>query len=156
MMPTGEPTDMTLLVPFDGTELSEAALEHATAFAEFRGEDVVALTVVPDEPEYALSRNWLDPNEPFDPEAIAERFEARVADIAPGAEFRYEIPEDVSSMASITTDIIRTIRAVAHEVDASVIVIGSENAGRVSTPVSSVGAPVSEDPSYDVYIIRHA
>ena len=58
---------MTLLVPFDGSELSEAALERATEFAEFSGEDVVALTVVPDEPEYALSRNWLDPTEPFDP-----------------------------------------------------------------------------------------
>ena len=59
-------------------------------------------------------------------------------------------------MASITTDVIRTIRAVAHELDVSVIFIGSENAGRVSTPVSSVGAPVSEDPGYDVYISRHA
>ena len=147
---------MTLLVPFDGTELSAAAVERATELAEFRGEDVVALTVVPNDPEYALSRNWVDPNEPFDPDAIAERFGDRVADIAPRAEYRYEIPDDVSSMASITTDITRTIRAVANELDVSVIFIGSENAGRVSTPVSSVGAPVSEDPSYDVYIIRHA
>jgi len=146
---------MTLLVPFDGSELSEAALERATEFAEFSGEDVLALTVVPDEPEYALSRGWLDAEEPFDQDAIAERLRERVADIAPGADFRYEVPEDVSSMASCTTDVIRTIRAVAHEVEASVIFIGSENAGRVSAPVSSVGAPVSEDPSYDVYIIRH-
>ena len=147
---------MTLLVPFDGSDLSEAALERATEFAEFRGEDVLALTVVPDEPEYALSRGWLDPADPFDPDAIAERFRGRVAELAPEATFRYEIPENVSSMASITTDVIRTIRAVAHDVGASVIFIGSENAGRVSSPVSSVGAPVSEDQSYDVYIIRHA
>jgi len=146
---------MTLLVPFDGSELSVAALARATDFAEFTGENVLALTVVPDDPEYALSRNWLGPEDPFDPEAIAERLGKRVADIAPKAEFRYEIPEEVSSMASITTDVIRTIRAVANEVGASVIFIGSENAGRVSSPVSSVGAPVSEDPSYDVYIIRH-
>jgi nucleotide-binding universal stress UspA family protein len=65
---------MTLLVPFDGSDLSEAALERATEFAEFRGEDVLALTVVPDEPEYALSRGWLDPADPFDPDAIAERY----------------------------------------------------------------------------------
>ncbi|WP_262180313.1 universal stress protein [Haloarcula laminariae] len=147
---------MTLLVPFDGSELSEAALERATEFAEFTGEDVLALTVVPDQPEYALSRNWVDAEEPFDPGAVAERFRERVADIAPEAEFRYEVPEDVSSMASITTDVTRTIRAVAHDVGASVVFIGSENAGRVSSPVSSVGAPVSEDPGYDVYIIRHA
>ncbi len=147
---------MTLLVPFDGSELSEAALERATEFAEFTGEDVLALTVVPDEVEYALSRNWVDAEEPFDPDAIAERLRERVADIAPGADFRYEVPEDVSSMASCTTDVVRTIRTVAHAVDASVVFIGSENAGRVSSPVSSVGAPVSEDPSYDVYITRHA
>jgi hypothetical protein len=36
------------------------------------------------------------------------------------------------------------------------VFIGSENAGRVSTPVCSVGAPVSEDPRYDVHIVRHA
>jgi nucleotide-binding universal stress UspA family protein len=147
---------MTLLVPFDGSELSEAALERATEFADFTGENVVALTVIPDESEYALSRNWLDAEDPFNPDAIAERFRERVADIAPEADFRYEVPEDVSSMASITTDVIRTIRAAAHDVEASVIFIGSENAGRVSSPVSSVGAPVSEDPGYDVYIIRHA
>ncbi len=147
---------MTLLVPFDGSELSEAALERATDFAEFTGEDVLALTVVPDQPEYALSRNWVDAEDPFDPDIVAERFRERVADIAPEAKFRHEVPEDVSSMASITTDVTRTIRAVAHDVDASVVFIGSENAGRVSSPVSSVGAPVSEDPGYDVYIIRHA
>jgi len=147
---------MTLLVPFDGSELSQAALERAVEFAEFRGEDVVALTVIPEDPEYALSRSWVDPEEPFDPDAIADRFRERVAEIAPEATFRHETPEDISSMASITTDVIRTIRRVAHEVDASVIFVGSENAGRVTSPVSSVGAPVSEDPSYDVYIIRHA
>jgi len=146
---------MTLLVPFDGSELSEAALERATEFADFTGEGVLALTVVPDDPEYALSRNWLGPEDPFGPDAIAERLGERVADIAPEADFRYEVPEEVSSMASLTTDVIRTIRAVAHEVEASVIFVGSENAGRVSSPVSSVGSPVSEDPSYDVYIIRH-
>ena len=147
---------MTLLVPFDGSELSRAALERAVEFAEFRGEDVVALTVIPEDPEYALSRNWLDPSDPFDPDAIADRFGERVAELAPEATFRHEVPEDISSMASITTDVIRTIRRVAHEVDASVVFVGSENAGRVTTPVSSVGAPVSEDPGYDVYIIRHA
>jgi nucleotide-binding universal stress UspA family protein len=147
---------MTLLVPFDGSDLSKAALERATEFATFRDEQVVALTIIPDEPEYALSRNWIAADEPFDPDAIADRLADRVTEIAPSAEFRYEIPEDISSMASITTDVIRTVRAVAHEIDASVIFIGSENAGRVSTPVSSVGAPISEDPRYDVYIIRHA
>ncbi|GGN93283.1 MULTISPECIES: universal stress protein [Haloarcula] len=147
---------MVLLVPFDGSELSQAALERATEFSEYTGEDVLALVVIPDEPDYALERNWLNPNDPFDPDDIADTLRERVAEIAPEAEFRAEVPEDVSSMASITTDVVRTIRSVAHDVDASIVFVGSENAGRVSTPVSSVGAPVSEDPRYDIHIVRHA
>jgi len=147
---------MTLLVPFDGSDLSKAALERATEFSEFSGEDVIVLTVIPEEPEYALERNWLDANDPFDPAVIADRLREEIAEIAPDADYRYEIPENISSMASITTDVIRTVRKVAHEVSASIVFIGSENAGRVSSPVFSVGAPVSEDPQYDVHIVRHA
>ncbi|MFB6309023.1 MAG: universal stress protein [Haloarculaceae archaeon] len=147
---------MVLLVPFDGSELSQAALERASEFSEYTDEAVLALTVVPEEPEYAIERGWLQPDEPFDPEDIAERLRMQATEIAPDAEFRYEVPDDVSDMASCTTDIVRTIRQVASEVDASIVFVGSENAGRVSTPVSSVGAPVSEDPQYDVHIVRHA
>ena len=147
---------MTLLVPYDGSDLSKAALERATEFSEFSDEGVVVLTVIPDAPDYALERNWLDADDPFDPEVIAERLGEQVAEIAPDATYRYEVPENISSMASITTDVIRTVRTVAHEISASIVFIGSENAGRVSSPVFSVGAPVSEDPQYDVHIVRHA
>ena len=147
---------MVLLVPFDGSDLSVAALRRAAEFAEYTGESVLALSIVPEEPEYAIERGWIDAGDAYDPEAIGEQRRSQVESIAPDAEFRCEIPEDVSSMASVTTDVVRTIREVAHEVGASIVFIGSENAGRVSTPVSSVGAPVSEDPGYDVHIVRHA
>jgi nucleotide-binding universal stress UspA family protein len=147
---------MVLLVPFDGSSLSKTALERAAEFSEYRGEEVVVLSVIPDSVEHALDRDWLDPEETFNIEKIAEKLAEQAADTAPDARFRYEIPDDVSSMASNTTDVVRTIRTVANEEDASIIFIGSENAGRVSTPVTSVGAPVSEDPQYDVHIIRHA
>jgi len=62
----------------------------------------------------------------------------------------------VASTASITVDVVRTIRDVAVEVDADIIFLGSENAGRVSTPITSVGRPLSDDPRYDVHIVRHA
>ena len=117
---------MTYLVPFDGSPLAEAALARAVEFAA------------------ALE------------EEVADRLRSQVAEIAPDATFRCEHPEDVSSVASVTTDVVRTIRVVAQEVGASIVFIGSENAGRVSTPVCSVGAPVSEDPRYDVHIVRHA
>jgi hypothetical protein len=65
------------------------------------------------------------------------------------------VSDSISSVASVTTDVVRTIRSVAQEVGATIVFIGSENAGRVSTPVTSVGAPVSADPRYDVHIVRH-
>jgi nucleotide-binding universal stress UspA family protein len=146
---------MVMLVPYDGSPLSKAALERAAEFAEYTGKPVLALSVVPEEPSFALDRGWIEPDEAFDVDVIAERLAAEVHEIAPDAEVRCEVPEDVSSMASVTMDVVRTIRSVAEEVDASIVFIGSENAGRVSTPVSSVGAPVSEDPQYDVHIVRH-
>ncbi|WP_018257736.1 universal stress protein [Halomicrobium katesii] len=147
---------MVLLVPFDGSDLAQTALERAVEFSEYTHEDVLVLSVIPDDGEYAVERGWVDAPEAYDPDAVAARFESLVADIVPDAEFRVETPEDVSSMADVTTDVVRTIREVSHEVDASIVFIGSENAGRVSTPVCSVGAPLSEDPTYDVHIVRHA
>jgi nucleotide-binding universal stress UspA family protein len=147
---------MTLLVPFDGSELAQTALERAVEFSEYTGEDILVLSVLPDDADYAVERGWVDAGDAYDPAAVAERFESLVADIAPSATFRAETPADVSSMADVTTDVVRTIREVSHEIGATIVFIGSENAGRVSTPVCSVGAPLSEDPDYDVHIVRHA
>jgi nucleotide-binding universal stress UspA family protein len=146
---------MVLLVPFDGSPLSEAALERATEFADYRDERITALSVIPDDGEYARDRGWIDADETFDIEAVADQMREQAEAVTPTVSFRYEVPEDVSSMASTTTDITRTIREVAHEEGVSIVFIGSENAGRVSTPVCSVGSPVSEDPQYDVHIVRH-
>ncbi|WP_436923718.1 universal stress protein [Halosimplex amylolyticum] len=147
---------MTYLVPFDGSVLAEAALERATEFAALTDEEVVALAVVPlEERDFAVERGWIDEGERYDPDEVAAALEVQVKRVAPDATFRCERPEDVSSVASITTDVVRTVRSVAQDVDAAIVFIGSENAGRVSTPVSSVGAPVSEDPRYDVHIVRH-
>jgi nucleotide-binding universal stress UspA family protein len=147
---------MVLLVPFDGSALSEAALERAKEFADYRDEEITVLSVIPDDAAYAQERGWLDADEAFAVETVADRMREQAEAIAPAASFRYETPEDVSSMASTTTDITRTIREVAHDAGVSIVFIGSENAGRVSTPVCSVGSPVSEDPRYDVHIVRHA
>jgi len=148
---------MTYLVPFDGSALAEAALQRATEFGELTDTEVVALVVIPqDERDFAVERGWIDEGERYDPAEIEAELEAGIRGVASEATIRCERPEDVSSVASVTTDVVRTIRAVAQEIDAEIVFIGSENAGRVSTPVSSVGAPVSEDPRYDVHIVRHA
>jgi nucleotide-binding universal stress UspA family protein len=147
---------MVLLVPFDGSALSERALERAIEFSEHVGEEVLVLTVLPDDGEFARERGWVDEGERYDTDRTAREFESRVREVAPEATFRVDHPSEESMRTDSTTDVARTVRQVAHEVDASIVFVGSENAGRVTTPVSSVGDPVSEDPDYDVHIVRHA
>lgn len=146
---------MTYLVPFDGSDLARTALTRARDLASQTGTEIVVVSVVPDDAEYAREHGWMTETETFDPEVAASHLEAAVADIAPAATFRWEVPEETSSVASTTTDVARTVRQIAHDLDADVVFIGSENAGRVAAPVTSVGSPVSEDPSYDVFIVRH-
>lgn len=146
---------MSLLAPFDGSALSAAALSRAAEFGDLIGEPVVALAVVPDDPAYARERGWLDADEPFDRGEIEAALARRAEAVAPGATFRAEAPAPGDERASLTMDVARTIRQVAAEVDASIVFVGSENAGRVAAPVTSVGNPVSEDPRYDVHIVRH-
>lgn len=148
---------MTVLTPFDGSELAKTALKRAETFASSRDEAVVALTVFPDDAEFAVERGWVDAEDEYDPETVCRRFERQVEEISSETTFRCEQPDDSHVLtATATDDITRTIRRVAAELDVSVIFIGTENAGRISTPVTSVGSPLSKDPEYDVHIVRHA
>jgi nucleotide-binding universal stress UspA family protein len=147
---------MVLLVPFDGSELATAALRRATEFSAYTDEPVVVLSVLTDDERFARARGWVGDDEPYDPDTIARRLEAAAREVAPEASFRREVPTDGGETATTTMDVARTIREVAREVDASVVFVGSENAGRVSTPISSVGSPVSEDAGYDVHIVRRS
>lgn len=144
------------LVPYDGSTLARGALARAREFADYRDTAVLVLTVLPDDADFARKRGWVANGEPYEPDAIRDRFAREIADFAPEAEFRTERPDEAGMLASTTMDVARTVREVAHEEDVDVVFIGSENAGRVSTPITSVGSPLSEDPRYDVYIVRHA
>ena len=146
---------MTLLVPFDGSDLAEAALRRAREFASYRDEDVVALTVVPEDESFAEERGWIESGEPYDPEEVCTEFELRVAEIDDDVRFRCEHPPPSEHPTATTIDnVTQTIRQVAAELDVSIIFVGSENAGRVSMPVTSVGGPLSTDAKYDVHIVR--
>lgn len=147
---------MVSLVPFDGSPLSRAALARAAEFATFTGHEVLALAVVPPDETYARDRGWVGPDESFSIEHVAADLETQAHEVAPDAMFRYERTEAVSTRATVTLDVVRAIRQVAAETGASILFIGSENAGRVSSPITSVGSPISEDPQYDVHIVRHA
>lgn len=146
---------MTLLVPFDGTPLSETALERAVRFGDLTNEEILVVTVIPAEESYARERGWLDPDEPFDPDRLAKQFERRVGLLAPEAGFEAARPDEVEN-STVTMDVIRTIRRIASDVDASILFVGSDNVGRISRPLASVGDPIAADQRYDVHIVRHA
>ncbi len=148
---------MTVLTPFDDSPLAQTALRRAATYAESRGEDLVALTVLPDDESFAVERGWITSGEPYDPAEFCGHFHDRVAEIAPSATFRCETPAQSDALtATAIDDITRTVRHVAAELGVSVVFIGTENAGRISSPVTSVGSPLSKDPQYDVHIVRHA
>lgn len=145
---------MALLVPFDGSELATKALEKAATFGDLLDEEVVVVTVIPDDPDYARERGWITRGEPFDREAIAGGLQSRAAEVAPEATFRTERVSSDEPTATSTTEVVREIRRIAVEIDASVVFIGSQNAGSVIAPQSSVGNPVAKGQRYDVYVVR--
>jgi len=148
---------MTLLTPYDGSPLARAAVRRAAEFGECRDEPVVVLTVVPDDRTFAEDRGWVEADEAYDPETVEARFETEVADLAPDVEFRAERPEPSESLSSSTPDdILRTIREVAREVAATVLFVGSDNADRLAVPAESIGSHLTDDPEYDVHIVRTA
>ncbi|WP_226481755.1 universal stress protein [Natrinema amylolyticum] len=145
---------MSLLVPFDGSELATQALERASTFGDLLDEEVVVLTVIPDDADYARDRGWITQGEPFNTEAIAAGMQTRADEVAPEATFRTERVSSDEPTATSTTNVVREIRRVAADIEASVVFIGSENAGSVIAPQSSVGSPVASDHRYDVYVVR--
>lgn len=149
---------MVLLVPYDGSELSRTALARARQYSEVTDADLIALTVVPVDPEFAVERGWVDDVAQFDGKAIGEQLQEDIAELAPAATRRIEVvaPNDDQVITSPTFDIVRTIRNVAAEVDAEILFLGSENAGQVAAPLTSVSSPLAEDPEYDVFIVRHS
>lgn len=142
---------MTYLVAFDGSDLSVAALRRAATYADAMGEDCVAVTVIPGDARYAVDHGWVADRAEFDADAVAADLEAQVADAAPDARFR---PERVDAYAGAHT-VTHRIREVCVDEDVSVLFLGSENAGQIVTPMTSVGRNLSTGATYDVHIVRH-
>lgn len=145
---------MTLLVPFDGSALSESALETANTLAGALDEAVIVLSVIPDDEDFARERGWINEGEPFRIEAIQRGLKDRALSVAPEATFQTEVVDSDEPTATPTTNVVRAIRRVAGEIDASIVFVGSANAGSVIRPDSSVGGSVASDTGYDVYVVR--
>ncbi|WP_265109957.1 universal stress protein [Halosolutus halophilus] len=143
---------MAFLVPFDGSYLAEAALMRASEYGQALDEDVVALSVVPDDEAYAIDVGWYErgEDEPFSVPYVAGKLRDGVVDIAPQASFRHEQIDTASAVAIATR-----ITEIADEIRPSVVFIGTENVGEIAQPVTSVAGGVAENAAYDVHIVRY-
>jgi nucleotide-binding universal stress UspA family protein len=143
---------MTFVVPFDGSSLAEAALVRASEFGDVLDERVVAAVVIPEgNAEYARERGWLDDDESYDTKTIASRLHEQVTGLVPEADFRHVVVDTYAPSGTIA----KRICTVAEQEDASMVFVGSENAGHVVTSVSSVGDAISNRAEYDVVIVRN-
>lgn len=143
---------MTFVVPFDGSDLAEAALVRAVEFSTVLEERVVAVSVVPERNErYAREKGWLGPDEPFDRDHVVSTLHEQVTDLAPSVDFTHAFVDRFAPPGTISAAIRRRL----VELDASMVFVGSENAGHLVTSLTSVGSSVAADEAYDVVIIRH-
>lgn len=138
------------MVPFDGSYLAESALVRATEYADALDEDVLVVSVIPEDEGYARRKEWLDDEGAFAVREIAGELHRQVTDVTPEVSFRYERVDDAAAET-----IAAAIGAVAAEVYPSVVFLGSRNAGQVVTPLTSVAGTVGADAYYDVHIVRH-
>jgi nucleotide-binding universal stress UspA family protein len=140
---------MALVVPFDGSELSRVALVRAAQFQTVLDEPVLAVTAIPkNNVEYARERGWLGSTESFDTERVVDSLRDAVADVHPDAEFHH-LPVDAYAPRGT---IANALRQFARENDASIVFLGSENAGRIVSGMT-VGRSVASDRTYDTMII---
>ena len=143
---------MTLVVPFDGSELAEAALVRASEFSTVLDERVLAISVIPEGNRgYAEGREWIHAGEEYDIDAIVARLQTQVTDLCPSADFRHI----TVGRGAVPGRIASRTKEAAKANDASMVFIGSENAGHLATTISSVGSTVAAADAYDVVIVRH-
>lgn len=142
---------MSLVVPFDGSELSKAALVRAAQFDTVLDEGVVAVSIIPrNNAPYAREIGWLGQGEPFDLERITTHLRESVSEIAPAAEFKYVLADRWARAGGIA----KKIKRFAREKGASIVFIGSQNAGRIVQSIT-VGSSVATERAYDTMIISH-
>ncbi|ELY58701.1 universal stress protein [Natronolimnohabitans innermongolicus] len=141
---------MTFVVPFDGSRLAEAALVRAVEYSAALEESVVAVSVIPERNGYARRKGWIDEGEPYDVDAVVETLRERVRELAPEAAYECERIREFPPEARLAN----RIEQLVLEQEPSVVFLGSDNVGRVVTPLTSVGVHLADEEEYDVFVVR--
>jgi nucleotide-binding universal stress UspA family protein len=142
---------MSFVVPFDGSSLAEAALARAVELGRALDEEVIAVTVIPQRnAKYARAKGWLDDHVDFDREAVVAAIQAQIRSIAPEVTHETLAVDRYAPPGTIANHLRRFVR----NRDATMVFLGSENAGRLVTSISSIGGRIASGTEYDVVIVR--
>jgi len=139
---------MVFLVPYDGSPVSDAALDSAVEHGRAFGEEVVAVSFIPTGAEYAERRKWIEPSDEFASQSARSALERKIAETTDDIERTFE-----ESMASgFENGVTERVRQVARDVGCSTLFVGTsdDTADEELTPFGSV----SQDGDYDVHIVR--
>lgn len=141
---------MSFVVPFDGTTLAEAGLVRASEYGNAMDEEIVVVTIVPERKRYAQKKGWIGEDEPYDVDAVVEQLRKRVQSLVPDATFDYEVIREAPPAEGIAA----RLESKIQEYDPAVVFLGSDNVGRIVTPLSSVGVHVATEDGYDIHLVR--
>lgn len=142
-------TYMVFLVPYDGSSVSEAALDRAIEHGKALGEEVVAVTFVATGSEYAERRKWIEPDEDFAVESARAELERKIEEMTDTAERNY-LDSGATSLENGVTD---HVTRVAGEVGAETLYVGTSD----DTDDSQVRTPfgrIAQQADYDVHLVR--
>ena len=139
---------MVFLVPYDGSSVSEAALDRAVEHGKALEEDIVAVTFVPTGADYAERRKWIQPDEEFAIESARAELRRKIEETTDDAERNFVD----SGATSVEDGVSERIRRIANEVDAVAVYVGTsgDEDGDLETPFGAI----SNDATYDIHLVR--
>lgn len=141
---------MTFLVPFDGSDESRVGIRRAVELAP-ESVRVVAFSVVPrGNVEWARESGLLGETEAYGNERVVSRLQARAHGVDDDVVFQHTTVDRYAPTGTISHE----IRAFARDVDATMVFVGSEQAGGIVSSLQSVGSSVASDDAYDVVLVR--
>ncbi len=142
---------MVFLVPYDGSPVSEQALDCAIEHGRAMETAVVAVSLIPTGAEYAERRKWIEPGEEFAADTARAELERKIEETTDDAERNFED----ARAGSLGNGVAKQVRRVAEEVDASVLFVGTRTDAeddRLLTPFGDI----EPEGGYDIHLVRPA
>jgi nucleotide-binding universal stress UspA family protein len=139
---------MVFLVPYDGSSVSEAALDRAVEHGKALETEVVAVTFVPTGSEYAERRKWIQPEEDFAIDSARADLKRKIEETTDESERNY-----LDSGATVENGVGDHIRRVANEVEASAVYVGTVDEDE-ETQYRTPFGEITTNENYDLHLVR--